>query len=538
MPRSSQRKIFGDGRAERDPLLYDCRVTETSVPEGKSILVGRWGMGKTALLLLKNETLSKVLAADGPDKERLWLISEKGMDAKTLKDLSSAEPDRGIFLRALEELWRAEIVRVYCVLLTQLRRHYAASSRPHWQFIKTIAGSEPALSTVWHLAKVALSIAGGNKSNQLEELREAGARFFGKKTLDNLKRCLRDIADDEPRASLAIEPIETPTSPIEQASGVAQPSVTALLNVFRTYFGPGTEFDVLISIPWHRYQPELLDSPQHLREDIGVVRWSKPNLRTFINKRIDSEFALVRRRKKGAVDAWQALFEDRIADPYCKNRVYEDTFDYCLRHTHHRPRDILRLARRCVETQAELWDTSTDTVLKATHGTRITARAIGEAVRRECFDSAKELIIEASRRLADLEPLTAQLHGLSMPFTRDQLEKRLRDPHAPDTASSDRAINTLWDAGVLGLVASTDGEDAAHYLQAAFGTEARRRYTDGDNRKYTRWFWFEYNYDGSGQQLASRLAALADLQSQFVIHPRLWQTIPPGPVNSPTPIGV
>src|SRR5689334_1302970 len=70
------RVLFGDENAERDPLLTECAVLTKRAASTKPILTGKWGTGKTALLLLQNQTLSDRLKKINPDLERMWYLDE------------------------------------------------------------------------------------------------------------------------------------------------------------------------------------------------------------------------------------------------------------------------------------------------------------------------------------------------------------------------------------------------------------------------------------------------------------------------------
>jgi hypothetical protein len=85
--------------------------------------------------------------------------------------------------------------------------------------------------------------------------------------------------------SIAIEPIETPESDLENSPRLANNLVAALLNTFRNYFEPSAEspFYVRITIPWHRFSPELLDFPQKLYAYKENIIWTQKDLSEFIN---------------------------------------------------------------------------------------------------------------------------------------------------------------------------------------------------------------------------------------------------------------
>ena len=107
-----------------------------------------------------------------------------------------------------------------------------------------------------------------------------------------------------------------------------------------------------ISIPWHRNVDYLMREPQKTAQPTGRFNWSGDLLRAFINKRIEHEFTLSRKpaRRRGK-DAWEELFGEKIRNVW--NGKNEDTFQYFLRHTHHRTRDMIRLARNAVKAHVD-----------------------------------------------------------------------------------------------------------------------------------------------------------------------------------------
>ena len=102
--------LFGNETAEKDDLLYRCRVDRQDLTALKSILTGRWGVGKTALLLIQNSDLASKLAERSPDLRDIWYIHERSIDVDALIDLKSRANDRDTLLAMLEKLWRSEIV--------------------------------------------------------------------------------------------------------------------------------------------------------------------------------------------------------------------------------------------------------------------------------------------------------------------------------------------------------------------------------------------------------------------------------------------
>ncbi|MDX2004787.1 MAG: hypothetical protein SFU83_05865 [Meiothermus sp.] len=402
--------VFGNASAENDSLLYACSVRFRSPDAAKPILTGRWGTGKSALLLLDGEEVTELL------QSRVWYIKEQSLDLASLLNIERQLVNDQTFLRrTLETAWRGEIILTYCRVLSGLSTSYRNARGNHWAFIHRVAKSgTDSMQSVWtQLPTLVEFIMGKDRGKGVQEIQSQITLLYQNNTLENIQNCLDDIQPGEPVPIIAVEPIETPTSPIEENTHLADELITALLNVFHQDFQPSdsNKKNIRITLPWHRYNPERIDFPQKLRQYIGKVKWNRKSLREFINRRIEWEFQRVGRRfaPRHGHDAWRELFGDKIVNGLCKPLVYEDSFDYFIRHTHHRARDLQNLARKAVEHQAEVGDQSIDEVLA--RGS-ISEETVKEMFRSECPEATRELIIEAQRRYPELRNIKEHLKGL------------------------------------------------------------------------------------------------------------------------------
>ena len=107
--------IFGNENAEKDPLVRKCYIE--NIKRGGQIITGRWGVGKTAYLFHKNSDLEQALEKIDFSLKRSWYISESELDTDQIinaySDLETLK-----FKRYLRTIWRAEIYRRACVLLS------------------------------------------------------------------------------------------------------------------------------------------------------------------------------------------------------------------------------------------------------------------------------------------------------------------------------------------------------------------------------------------------------------------------------------
>jgi hypothetical protein len=533
------RIIFGSENAETDRLLYECQVRKHTIREEKPILTGRWGTGKTALLLLQNQRLSNALKEFGADKERLWYIGENTLDLSSLLDLrTSYASDPQQLIRSLEELWKAEILRVYVQVLATLRSTYRKSRGPHWDFVTSSAQANETSRAIWKQVPHALAALVGREglTGPIQSAQNSIKGILHERSWETVNTCLQDIDDDEVQPAVAIEPIETPTSGLEHDKSLARALISALLNVYRKFEpGPGNYFNVRIAIPWHRFSPADLDFPQKLDQYEGPLSWERGDLREFINKRITWEFERVGRRfvVKGNNDAWSTLFEGNVPNGFCAPAVRENSFEYFLRHTHHRARDLQRLARKSVEAQADLGRISVDDVIKKG---KVTASVIKDTFRREMENSLKELVIEAGRRYPLLQDVVSQLRGIPVPFTTDVLQSRII--RARETLDVTEALKMLWNSGIVGVSAVPLTTEASKRLERLLTSDARRTFNNEAGKRLMRWCWFEYNHKGEAADLLEKLKHVDDVETGLILHSKAVEHLVPQIRDVSSPLGI
>lgn len=424
--------VFGNENAEDDELLFSCKIEKNSPNDTKPILIGRWGTGKSALILLQNSKLSQTLKNLDVSLEKIWYLREESIDFGTLSQLKNKhENDPDIFIKSLEELWKVEILRIFSLLLANLKPLYNNTNGDHWDFVLRVAGRIENRKPYWkQLPHLINFFTKRDISESFEKITEAQKEFTDDKLYECVQTCLLDIDyNKEIYPVVAIEPIETPTSALEKTKGLAQMLITSLLNCYHKYFlySPNyrRKFKLRISIPWHRYVVGDIDFTQKFSQFEGQVTWTKEQLKQFINNRIEYELKRVSRKiqfNKDTPDYWSLLFENKVINGFCEPSIHEDySFDYFLRHTHYRARDLLRLARICVEEYANNYNVSLNDTLKI----QIPAQSIKETFRKIGSRQAEYLITEGSRRFPELVELEKHIAGLPILFTKEDLKKRI-----------------------------------------------------------------------------------------------------------------
>lgn len=534
--------LFGSENAETDDLLDDCFVSLVTNVSERPILTGRWGTGKTALILSSNLILSNALRDAGAN-DRIWYLDEKTLNREALLELKGRFSDNRALRAALEDIWRAEILRIEAILLTSLHSKYSSPRGDHWDKVIKVGKQSSLTHPIWKQLGNVAKLVFGSENQRVEGFQgvtDAVRALFNDTLFHAIQQCLKDIEDDPIQPVVAIEPLETPTSAIEQEKGLAQLLITSLLNVFRDTFEPSSRqrVQLRISIPWHRFIKEELDFPQKLYQYVSSASWTAGKLRNFINRRIEWEFRRAGRHftAKGSNDAWAVLFEEMIKNDHCTSGIREDSFKYILRHTHRRPRDLQRLVRETVEYHVRSGQTSLDEFLLGRSGAKVSEKSIREAVRRTCRGSAEDRITEGGRRFIGFRTIVEALRGLRTPFTTDDLKKRLENLAAKEKQEYPirPTLDLLWRGGIVGVEITPLDADAAKHLEAAVGTRALRRYVV-DGKEIEKRFFFEYNWEGDPFELLER-ATPGEIETALVLHPVTFEYLFPTLTRS-YPIG-
>ena len=530
--------IFGSENAETDELLYECAVEDVVERYTRPILTGRWGMGKTGVLLLQNKHLTDFLEKRvGKLNSREWYLRERALDIELLLQLQMKYENDAYFRRVLEKIWFAEILRIYSRVILLILDENKKNEDGHWGKLWKLKKAGDISKSLWKQAVVVgnlLSkvIHGTEIDNSL--IKEGVfSDLLNEKLYRAVWDCLIDIQKEYGIfISIAIEPIETPESDLENSPRLANNLVAALLNTFRNYFEPSAEspFYVRITIPWHRFSPELLDFPQKLYAYKENIIWTQKDLSEFINKRIEWEFRRVQKRYRKTQLVWYDLFPKEIPNGVTNPTVMEDSFLYILRHTHHRPRDIQRLTREIVEYDAKCHGVTPDFVLQ--RRSPISIDSVKNALRATGPKLTELLIVEGKRRHHNLYTLTEQLRGLSIPFTENDLNYRMR----MTDISINEAISILWDTGIMGFsICSNFNSREDERLKNNFSSDIYR--TEYPHVSMVSWNWFEYNYQGDPITLVENLKSIIGREDILTLHPLTFEYFTPRNFSSKCPIG-
>jgi hypothetical protein len=513
-------EIFGTPNAESDPLLEECFVGSQEDFGRKPILTGRWGTGKTATLFHRNIRLRHKLKEYGC-KRKQWYINESSFDIEQILALRKHYGDEKYVLElSLKKLWRAEITRAILAQLSVLWEYYGKPEGAHWVFSRGFSKTEKYVRPLWGNLADILHIISGSTSGQssIDNTKPSIEALFNNVAYEYMQECLEDIQGHDLQPAVAIEPIETPDSPLEKQAGIAQITINALLDTYQSSFEITDEqrANVMISIPWHRYRSDQLVFPHKMRDYIRSVTWEESSLREFINERIEWQFNKANRAySTKVVDAWDILFGKSIKNEYCYNSYIENSFQYILRHSHYRARDIQRIARKIIEEACRVNKITPHELFRGKSIREIPFEIIRETIRKESRELYKDRLVEGKRRYPELADILNLVDGIAVPFDSNELKRHL----SGGSIDIDRAKTILWKTGFLGIEITPRNEQVARNLMGQMGKCAFRRYDIAGSYKVMRWYFFEHITGRTHTHLIGKYSKESNLELKYVLHP-------------------
>lgn len=531
--------LFGSDDALYDKLLKDCYVSQSI--KFTPIIIGRWGIGKSAVALHCTENLDTFLQNYTKKNDRLWYIGEDNINRSRLAEIVCDSELK--LIGSIESLWKAEIIRTECILLSILHQHYGSPSGGHWDTVKRIAKVEKNLRPVWDRIPEVFSIVKGSAQDPVNKIQESLEEILSGNALSAIRSCLNEIAGESIQPIIVIEPIDTPNSGLEtDDEGMAQAVVTSLLNVFyRDFLRSQDPTNWLrICIPWHRWKPDRLDFPQKIDSYTTCISWNTPKLKEFIDTRIRWEFNRIGRKSKETTDYFSQLFPREIVNNDCNPEITEDCFLYILRHTHHRPRDLQRIVRKAVINQADTSRISYDEVLSGKDGMRVSSLNIKEAVREVCMKKMHdEFFNEMGRKYSktDIQYVRDLVSKIPVPFNLDHLIKRHKIIKKETIKPGELVDITkkLWESGLIGIEVIPQSNSIRDLL-GIFGREGFREYKPKSGDAVSRWYFFEYNTNQPPSVLLNRFEQATDGEANYILHPSTFEFLLPD-VKRACPIG-
>ncbi len=520
--------LFGAPSADHDRLLKQCTVDSQIDRYLNPIITGRWGTGKSAILITRAKKLEQVLTAVDESFAREWYIREQDLNTTSIFALQKQFAEtKGAFINTLQDIWKSEIIRRTTVILAKLRMYYSGQQGydfvklPHWRIIDSFVTKHLKMESLWQSVENVLIVLfpGSDRKEAIQGFTDFFKELTGKTLYSAIQKCIRDLEKHELVVPIiGIEPLETPASTLDQNVSLAQNVVSALLNCFRNDFirSEYQRIQVNISVPWNRIVPEEVNFPQHIQPYMDDISWTKNNLRVFINKRIEYEANSrnVKLNLRPNRDAWDSIFSTTV-----ENESYvghpqrvESSFDYVCRHTLWRARDIQTIARECVELYCRDCGVANFTEFFRKRK-KVNQDCIRRAVATNAPENAMLRLEEARRKFRfDFDPYKTFL-GMKVPFTNDELRSRFAN--IPTFKEWAALIQILWDSGIIGYAIDIKTTGGLRYFQKKYGAySVKIGKTDG---RLARGFLFQYNVPDSAQVI-SMIAKLQDEDQDFAVN--------------------
>ena len=286
--------------------------------------------------------------------------------------------------------------------------------------------------------------------------------------------------------------------------------------MYRRTFQPNEDeqlLNVSLSVPWHRYDIKKLDQPQKLHQYIENISWDEAKLKRFINKRIEWEFNRVNRHFQHH-DPWQLLFVSQIQNNNFSPPITEDSFNFILRHTLHRARDVQRFTRMCVEHLSNVKKIEKDIILMGRGNIKVDQQIIIDSLNQYSLDMTKEIITEGARRYELLPRLMQSLRGFNIPCSTDDFGKRISKICDFNTGAS-----ALWDACILGIFMTTSNQNNVNMIRTIVNKAGYRIYRSGSKKTIHAWSLFAYNWQGDFYAILDRFQKSDEVEAKLVLHP-------------------
>ncbi|MEM7657157.1 MAG: hypothetical protein AAF399_13570 [Bacteroidota bacterium] len=476
-------------------------------------------------MLLQNEGQILYLQSIEEKYKMVWYLSERDILQEgiiELFDMYSSNVYK--FESVLKKMWKAEIIRIYVILLNLYKKVYVVDSeKNHWRDLLIISKKHNFLESASKYLSIISKLVFNEKDKEINQLATSVDEILNEHTFKTVKLCLLELArTNQIIPQVVVEPIETPHSHFEKKRSLASSVVRALLDVYMEdfYRTKDNPFRVRLVIPWHRLTSEI-KFPQKTTDIKGFVSWRRDELFKFISNRIDWEFKAVNRKLTKRYQpklAWYEFFEGKVKNGWVEPNYEEDSFDYFIRHTHYRSRDLINLCKKCVEYAFNNGNfDSLDDVLRKGF---ITQKMIKETFHEYNQDAAKELLEEAVRKYRGFSDYPEAIYRLPIVFSYDQLTTRLQKYGIDE--NTEEVILKMWESGFLGVTVESTDFGKIELIETFSSHVGRKTF-----RGYTRWTWFFYNSKKTPIELIRMVESIGCKDHGYCLHPKLFETYTP-----------
>jgi hypothetical protein len=151
-------------------------------------------------------------------------------------------------------------------------------------------------------------------------------------------------------------------------------------------------------------------------------------------------------------------------------------------------------------------------------------------------NSFKDLTTEMKRMYhTSFEDILSIVTGLPQRFDSEKFSKKIK---GEGKFSFDEVLNVLWYSGIIGIEAYVkNNKNEPTDYEGLFPEKNKKIDKNSINSEFTRWYYFEYNYQENPSQLLKRLSNLESIECSLVFHPKSFNQLP-GTQATDWPIGI
>jgi hypothetical protein len=222
-------------------------------------------------------------------------------------------------------------------------------------------------------------------------------------------------------------------------------------------------FSIKALLPHDRYLNMTLRDSDKVDSMHTAIRWNSATLREFIRKRIETTTKL---KSSSFMTLWRQVFPEKITDPFYA--IEEDSFDYLLRHTMMRPRQL----------QIHLQGLS-----KQSRGRILDPSEVPRSIATSTEQLAKYWVDEYGLDHPHLEKFVLTFEGreniTEYSKFRDHVVAGLNRVHGlGHTIDIDDHIDSLFAMGMFGVLKFANGGDSHEHRYYPPTRESRRHYVE------------------------------------------------------------
>ncbi len=181
--------------------------------------------------------------------------------------------------------------------------------------------------------------------------------------------------------------------------------------------------------------------------NIHYIRWREEDFKVFIEKRL-SKYS--RKKSQKFVDVWYEFMPEKLDNN--RHSMEENTFEYILRHTLYRPRQIL-IHLQNILTQ---WDNKTDSF-------KVAPSFIPKIVAETNYIMAENVANQLSIVYPNIVSFLKSWQNSSNVILAKEFQDRIKIhfPNLGNNEAYNRLFDELFSFGVFGIMASINGSNSA-----------------------------------------------------------------------------